>query len=155
MILCNLFGSEWYLFQLIVLLKRHFSCWSNFALSWVDKVITGTKSFASVIVNLPVPAELVITQVDYHVKMRLTSQLINGISRVLQKLLKYFNGKTISTCFVLPSAGLFPVIFFRFKWFRICYYLAHLCNIAINFQMFLNNYHYSSKLHTTLLYQYL
>ena len=43
--------------------------------------------------------------------MRLTSQLINGISRVFQKLLKYFNGTIISTFFVLPSAGVFPVIF--------------------------------------------
>ena len=43
--------------------------------------------------------------------MRLTSQLINGISRVLQKLLEYFNGTIISTSFVLPSAGVIPVIF--------------------------------------------
>ena len=43
--------------------------------------------------------------------MRLTSQLINGISRVLQKLLKYFNDTIISTSFVLPSAGVFPFIF--------------------------------------------
>ena len=43
--------------------------------------------------------------------MRLTSQLINGISRVLQKLLKYFNGTIILTSFVLPSVGVFPVIF--------------------------------------------
>ena len=48
--------------------------------------------------------------------MRLTSQLINGISRVLQKLLKefslnFFNGTTILKSFVLPSAGVFPIIF--------------------------------------------
>ena len=43
--------------------------------------------------------------------MKLTSQLVNGISRVLQNLLKYFNGLAISTCFVLPAAGVFPVIF--------------------------------------------
>ena len=43
--------------------------------------------------------------------MRLDSQLINGISRVLQNLLKYFNGTIISTSFVLPLAGVFPVIF--------------------------------------------
>ena len=42
--------------------------------------------------------------------MRLISQLINGISRVLQKLLKYFNGTAISTSFVLPAAGVFHVI---------------------------------------------
>ena len=43
--------------------------------------------------------------------MRLTSQLINGILRVLQKLLKYFNGTIISTSSVLLSAGVFPLIF--------------------------------------------
>ena len=43
--------------------------------------------------------------------MRVTSELFNGISRVLQKLIKYFNGTIISTSFVLASAGLFPVIF--------------------------------------------
>ena len=41
----------------------------------------------------------------------LTYKLINSISRVLQKLIKYFNGTVNSTCFVLPSAGVFPVIF--------------------------------------------
>ena len=43
--------------------------------------------------------------------MRLISQLIKGISRVLQKLLKYFNGITILRSFVLKLAGVFPVIF--------------------------------------------
>ena len=47
----------------------------------------------------------------YHVKMRLFSQLINGISRVLQKLLKYFNGTIISTFIILTSAGVFSVNF--------------------------------------------
>ena len=41
----------------------------------------------------------------------LTSQLIKGTSRVLQKLLKYFSGTIISTFFSLPAAGVFPVIF--------------------------------------------
>ena len=68
-------------------------------------------SIISVIVNLPLSVELVITQVDDHVKKRLTSQLINGISRVLQKLLKYFNGTIILTSFVLPPAGMLRVIF--------------------------------------------
>ena len=36
--------------------------------------------------------------------MRLISQLIKGISRVLQKLLKYFNGTAILTSFVFPAA---------------------------------------------------
>ena len=91
--------------QLIALLKPDFHCWNNLKLSWVDKVTKGTKRFVSVIANILAPLELVITQVDDHVKMRLTSQLINGISRVLQKLPKFFNGKIISTFFILPSAG--------------------------------------------------
>ena len=53
-----------------------------------------------------------ITQVDDHVKIRLTSQLINGISRALQKMLKYFIGTATSTFFVLPVVGAFPVILF-------------------------------------------
>ena len=42
--------------------------------------------------------------------MRLISQLINGISRVLQKLLKYFNGTTVLISFVLLAVEVFPVI---------------------------------------------
>ena len=43
--------------------------------------------------------------------MRVTSQLVNGISRNLQKLPKYFDGIIISTFFALPSAGVFPGTF--------------------------------------------
>ena len=42
--------------------------------------------------------------------MILISQLIKCISRVLQKLLKYINGTAVLTSFVLPAAGVFPVI---------------------------------------------
>ena len=42
--------------------------------------------------------------------MILISQLINDNSRVLQKLLKYFSDRTISTSYVLLSADVFPVI---------------------------------------------
>ena len=42
--------------------------------------------------------------------MRLLSQLINDISRVLQKLLKYFNGTAVSTFFLLTASGVFPFI---------------------------------------------
>ena len=100
-----------YLFQLIVFLNADFSCWSNFSLSLVDKVTTGTYNFVFVIANFPSPVELVITQSLDHVKIRLTSQLINGISSVLQKLLKYFNGTITPTSFVFPLFGVFPVIF--------------------------------------------
>ena len=43
--------------------------------------------------------------------MGLTSQIINGISRVPQKILRYFNGTIISTAFSLLAAGDFSVIF--------------------------------------------
>ena len=42
--------------------------------------------------------------------MRLISQLINSILRVLQKLPKFFNGTAISTSFVLPVAMVILVI---------------------------------------------
>ena len=56
----------------------------------------------------PVPEE--ITHISDQVKMRISSQLIKEIPRVLQKLLKYFNGTAIFTSFVLPAAGVFPVM---------------------------------------------
>ena len=89
--------------------------------------------------NFVSPVAEEITQVGDHVK-RLTSQLINGISRVLQKLLKYFNGTIISTSFVLPAAGAFPVIFNLYL--NDSDDLDHLRGIDINFPMFLHNYHY-------------
>ena len=58
-----------------------------------------------------------ITQFSDQVKTSSTSQLIQGISRVLQKLLKYFSGNIISTftlLAILPSLLLsvvLPVIF--------------------------------------------
>ena len=42
--------------------------------------------------------------------MRLISQVINGISRVLQKLLKYLNGTIILT-FFMPSVLVVPINF--------------------------------------------
>ena len=43
--------------------------------------------------------------------MRLISQLISDIARVLSNLVKYFNDTVTSASFVLPAAGVFPVIF--------------------------------------------
>ena len=80
-------------------------------MSWVDKVTTGTYRIVSVIANFLSPVELVIKQSIDQVTRRFISQFIIGISRVLQKLLKYFNGKIISTSFVFPLLGDFPVIF--------------------------------------------
>ena len=52
------------------------------------------------------------------VKIRLISQIVGDISRVLQqllkyfqKLLKYFNGTIISTSYVRPATVILPVIF--------------------------------------------
>ena len=42
------------------------------------------------------------------VKMRLISQLIKGSSGVLRKLLKYFNGTTISTSFIPFTLPVLP-----------------------------------------------
>ena len=43
--------------------------------------------------------------------LKKASHLIIGILRVLQKLLKYFNGTTILASFVLPPAGVLYFIF--------------------------------------------
>ena len=64
----------------------------------------------SLFANLATPVELVIILTDDHVKIRLISPLINGILRVLQKLLKCFNGTIVSKTFVLPLTWVFPVI---------------------------------------------
>ena len=88
---------------------------SSFVLSSVNKVTAGTfesfESFVSVIANVPEPLELAITQFADQVRIISTSQLIKNISRVLQKLLKYYHDTAISATFVLPSARVLPVIF--------------------------------------------
>ena len=43
-------------------------------------------------------------------KIKFTSKLINDILKVLQKLLRCFNGTENSTSFVFPSSDVFPVI---------------------------------------------
>ena len=47
--------------------------------------------------------------------MRLISQLIKGISGVLKKLLKYFNGTATVSSFVLAAAEVFYYINFKFE----------------------------------------
>ena len=65
----------------------------------------------SVIANVVSIVSLDNTHLSDQVKMRLSSQIVKGISRVFQKLLKYSNDTIISTSFVPPSAIL-PVIFY-------------------------------------------
>ena len=48
-------------------------------------------------------------QFSDQVGMRLISQLTKGVPRVPQILVKYLNGTTIPTSFVLPLAGFFLV----------------------------------------------
>ena len=86
---------------------------------------TGTYNFVSSILNVTfvglltaataglasgsafLVVSFVITQFSDQDKIRFISQLINGISSVLQKLLNYFNGTAISTCLsVLVSSNL-------------------------------------------------
>ena len=52
----------------------------------------------------------IITQFADHVKVSSTSQLIKGISRDLQKLLRYFNG-AISSISIHLLLSVWPVIF--------------------------------------------
>ena len=105
------FNLDWYLFQLLDLLKIDSNCFNSFTLSSVDKVITATESFVSVIASSIFQTAEETTHFSDQVKSRIISQLINGISRVLEKLHNYFNGTTISTIFVLPSAGFFSYFF--------------------------------------------
>ena len=79
-----------------------------------------------------------IIQSSDQVKMRLILQLINGILRLLQKLLKYFHGTAFLTSFVLLSAGGFPVtlILYLNESDLLYNHLDHLYNIPTNFLMF-------------------
>ena len=114
--------SDLYLFHLTVLLNPVLNCSKSFLSFSVDKVTTGTYNFVSLILNnefvgafiqsielSPATASLhvllVIAQFPDHVKIRSISQLINGMTNALQKLLKFFNDTTISTSFsvLLPS----------------------------------------------------
>ena len=93
-----------FLFQVNVLLKPEFDCLSSYVLSSVDKVTTGTKSFVSVMSNFTLPVELIITKVGNQFKIRIIPQLIRRISRILEKLLRYFNSTAVTirrifTCF--------------------------------------------------------
>ena len=70
----------------------------------------GTQIFVSVIATFAAQVAAEITHFSDQVKMRLVSQLINGILKNLQKLCKYFNGRDISTSFTLPVRRVYSVI---------------------------------------------
>ena len=86
--------------------------------AFVGLLIAATARFTSGFASLV--ALLVNTQFSVYVKMRFISQFINGMPSVLQKLLKYFNGTTISASFSVSLPSNFPVmLFFVIKRFSI------------------------------------
>ena len=105
--------SDLYLFHLIVLFTPVLNCSKSDLSFSVDKVTVGTRNFVFVILNVAFVGEvslrvfiiillskLVLTQFSDQVKVKDTSQLINGIFKLLQKLLKYFEGTAISASFL-------------------------------------------------------
>ena len=60
----------------------------------------GRKVLYLLLINVPAPAESVTKYFPDQVNMSFISQLISGISRIKQKLLKYFNGTAISNFLV-------------------------------------------------------
>ena len=79
----------------MVLLNPVLNCSKRLLLFSVNKVTTATYNVVSVVWNVAFVGE-----VSLQDKIKDTSQLINEISKVLQKLLRYFNGTTISTSFL-------------------------------------------------------
>ena len=74
------------LFHLTFVLKPNFNCCNSFSVSWVHKVTTGAYIFVSVNVNVGtwlLTKPSIIKQFADQVIIRLISQLINVISRVL------------------------------------------------------------------------
>ena len=119
-----------YLFHLIDLLNPDFNHPNNLLSFSADKVTTGTYNLQSVISNFALVGDSIAaigglgcgsgaflkalptsTHSLYQDKINIISQLINGMSRLLQKLPKYFNGIAISTsCFSNSPAAKLPAI---------------------------------------------
>ena len=82
-----------YLFHFIVILNPDFNCSNNLLSFSADKVTTGTYNLQSVISNFASVGELIRfaaaagTHSFYQDKINVISQLINGISKLLQKLI--------------------------------------------------------------------
>ena len=81
-------------------------CYFKYCICWLSiAAIAGSASGSASVFGLPVNTEF-----SDHVKIRFISQLIDGMSSVLQKLLKCFNGTTVSTSFSVMLPSNFPVI---------------------------------------------
>ena len=115
-----------YLLHCIDLLNPDFNCSNNLLSFSGDKVTTGTYNLQSVISNFVLVGELIrfaaaaggllkalptSTNSLYQDKINVISQLINGISKLLQKLPKYFKGIAIVTSYFSSSpASKLPII---------------------------------------------
>ena len=76
----------------------------------------------------------VILQFLSHLKSSSISQLINGKSRDLQKLLKYFRGTTTSSFILLALSGVLPIFCLILKRFTWCSFVViYLITITITF----------------------
>ena len=114
---------------MIVLLNLVFNCSKSLLSFSADKVTTVTYNLQSVILKAAFVELLILStagsasgsssliallvniQFLDQIKVKNTSQLINGISNVLQKLLQYFNSTTILTSsFSTSLPSNFPVI---------------------------------------------
>ena len=97
-----------YLFHITVLLNPDINFSKSFLPFYFDKVTTGTYNFVSVVWNSNLVGGLFVaaisakTQFFHQFKISSIPQLINGIFKVLQKLLKYFSGIKTSVLF-LPT----------------------------------------------------
>ena len=98
---------------MIVLLNPVLNCFKSVLSFSFDKVTTGTYNFTSVILNVPFVGEvslfvfvitllskLEITQFQTKLKSKTLHNQSTVYFKVLQKLLKYFNGTAISTSFL-------------------------------------------------------
>ena len=93
--------SVWYSFQLTGLLNPSSNSFTSFTLSFLQKVTIGTYNFVFVILNV-VSATVDVTQSVLHLNSRWILQLVNPISKNLQKLLKYSTGRAIFTFWNTP-----------------------------------------------------
>ena len=115
-----------YLFHFIDLLNPDFNCSNNLLSFSADKVTTGTYNLQSVISNFtsvgelirfaaaagrPLKALPISTHSLYQDKINVISQLFNDMSKLLQKLPKYFKGIAIViSSFSSSPASKLPVI---------------------------------------------
>ena len=67
-------------------LNPDFNCWSNFVLSWVDKIANGTKDIVSGISKVDARSTSQMIQLVDQVRIRLVAQWIKDISRTEMRL---------------------------------------------------------------------